>query len=286
MTHDFPLSADVDMLGLEFTAGADGGDGPNRCCFELTPRIGRHDGTLYGGAAIAVSVVAMEAASNRPALWVTTQFVSTAQQGDTIECTAEVLANGRNISQVQVTGRLGERILFVSLGSTATPRADGMEGQFQTMPAMTAPDESPTVLFGDPKGFRGFLSQVEYREAKMKDGAEGGPPLALWARLSDGKPMTRAAISFVADMVPGGIAREANMIGGGISLDNSLRFGALPSDVEWVLLEMRAHMASGAHAHGSVAVWSPEGDLLAVGGQSANMARMVSPEEYGFQIER
>jgi acyl-CoA thioesterase len=81
-------------------------------------------------------------------------------------------------------------------------------------------------------------------------------------------------------MVPGGIARSAGLIGGGTSLDNSLRFGAEPVDVEWVLLELRAHMAAGAHAHGSVCVWSPGGHLLAVGGQSANMSNMMTMEEF------
>jgi acyl-CoA thioesterase len=61
------------------------------------------------------------------------------------------------------------------------------------------------------------------------------------------------------------------MAGGGYSLDNSLRFGTLPDDVEWVLLELRGQMATGSHGHGSVSVWTEEGTLVAVGGQSANM---------------
>jgi acyl-CoA thioesterase len=69
------------------------------------------------------------------------------------------------------------------------------------------------------------------------------------------------------------------MVGGGTSLDNSLRFGRIPEGDTWVLLDLRAHMAAGAHAHGSVHVWSPDGQLLAVGGQSANMTHMVTAEQ-------
>jgi len=247
----------------------------------MVPDVARHDGTLYGGTAIAVSVAAMETATDRPILWATTQYVATAQQGDTVECMAEVLAHGRNISQVQVRGHHNGRLLFVSVGSTAMPREGGIEGQYEQMPTMTGPEDSAPLSFGmtDATAFRGFVGQVEYREAKPEGTEDNPPPLALWSRLSGGRSFTPATIAFVADMVPGAIARTAGKVGGGTSLDNSLRFGALPDDVEWVLLELRAHMASGSHAHGSVHVWSEEGALLAVGGQSANMTRMVSAEE-------
>jgi acyl-CoA thioesterase len=246
----------------------------------MVPGVARHDGTLYGGTAIAVSVAVLEAATGRPALWTTTQFVATAHLGEVVECTAEVLANGRNISQVQVIGRLGPKVVFLSIGSTATPRDDGMEGQFESMPSMTAPEDSKTMVFGPPGTFRGFMSQVEYREARPVGSDGSAPPLALWARLTSGGPLTPAGISFVADMVPGAIARSVGMVGGGTSLDNSLRFGSISGEDEWVLLDLRAHMAAGGHAHGSVHVWSCKGTLLAVGGQSANMRHMVSLEAF------
>jgi acyl-CoA thioesterase len=273
VNQTFPRTVDVETLGLQFDAGGE------RCRFELVPQVGRHDGTLYGGTAIAVSIAAMEAASSRPALWATTQYISTAQLGATIECTAELLANGRNISQLQVTGRHGDRVLFMTLGSTATPRPDGLAGQYQAAPHMTSPEQSGPLSFGPPSGFRGFTFQVEYREAKPLAGEATPPPLALWARLTEDRHMTPAGLAFVADMVPGAIARSAGKIGGGVSLDNSLRFADIPSGINWVLLDLRAQMASGAHAHGSVAVWSREGQLLAVGGQSAKMTHMIRAED-------
>ncbi len=257
MPEAYPRPLDVELLGLDF------GQGLDRCRFELVPGVARHDGSLYGGTAIAVSVACMEAASGRPALWTTTQYVATASQGDVIECTTELVANGRNISQVQVTGRTGDRILFVSLGSTAVPREGGMEGQYERMPGMSAPEESEVVQFGLPGGFRGFLSQVEYRAARPTADETNAPPLSLWARLTNGAVFTPAAIAFVADMVPGAIAREAGMVGGGTSSTTcSLRFGRIPEGDTWVLLDLRAHMAAGgAYAHGSVHVWSPDGHL-------------------------
>jgi acyl-CoA thioesterase len=274
MVTTFPRPSDVELLGLDFDPDY------RRARFELVPGVARHNGALYGGTAIAVSVAAMEAATGRPSLWVTTQYVATAGLSDIIECTTDVLANGRNISQAQVTGRHGDRVLFVSVGSTATPREDGMEGQYQDMLEVAPPEATGPMVFGPggPRDIRGFMDQVEYRLTEVPGDTEGAPQLAMWARIRDGRPMTPAGISFVADMVPGAIARVAGQVGGGASLDNSLRFGRIPDDEEWVLLELRAQMAVGAHAHGSVKVWSRGGVLLAVGGQSANMSRLVPTE--------
>jgi acyl-CoA thioesterase-2 len=276
VTPQFPRPADVAVLGIQFDESLD------RSRFEVTPRLARHDGGLYGGSAVAASVAAMEAVSGRPALWVTTQYVSTARPKAVVECTAEVLANGRNISQVQVQGRTEGQLLFMSVGSTAFPREDGIEGQFQTMPSMMGPEDSPVMSFGPPSdsGFRGFIEQVEYRVASALEDEPSPPALAMWVRFVDRHPFTPAGISFVADMVPGAIARVVGMVGGGTSLDNSLRFGRIDGKHEWVLLDLRAHMAAGAHAHGSVCVWSVSGELLAVGGQSTNMTHMMPVAEW------
>jgi acyl-CoA thioesterase II len=269
----FPNSNDLRMLGLSL------GEDPLTSQFPLVPAVARHDGGLYGGTAIAASVVAMEAATQRPVLWATTQYVSTAQQGDIIVCTTEIRANGRHISQAQVTGRTEDRVLFVTIGTTATPREDGLDGQYEVMPEVQPPESCEPLDFGlgGPGAIRGFTEQVEYRLVPS-EGA--GAPLMMWSRLRSGEPATNAAVAFVADMVPAGIARSARKVGGGVSLDNSLRFGRNLADQEWVLLELRGLMAFGAHAHGAVNVWSRDGQLLAVGSQSANMVGMVDPASW------
>ncbi|HVA09877.1 MAG TPA: thioesterase family protein [Acidimicrobiales bacterium] len=276
MAEQIPRPADLETLGLSFDEDL------HHARFDLTARVARHDGGLYGGTAIAASVVAMEAVTNRGALWVTTQYVATAKLGDSIELASEVLATGRKVTQVLVRGTQDQRLLFVSVGSTATPREGGLEGQYLVMPNVTPPeDNDPMILgFGRSDGFRGFTEQVEYRQARLGEKEESAPPLVMWSRLRGGRSVTPAAIAFMADMVPGAIARAAGLIGGGASLDNSLRFGRIPRDEEWILLELRGQMAIGSHAHGSVKVWTRDGALVAVGGQSANMMNMVDPKEF------
>lgn len=70
-----PLAGDVELLNLRFD------DSGTRGRFELIPGLSRHDGALYGGTGVAVSVAAMEAATGREALWVTTQYVATTHIG-------------------------------------------------------------------------------------------------------------------------------------------------------------------------------------------------------------
>ena len=54
---------------------------------------------------------------------------------------------------------------------------------------------------------------------------------------------------------------------GGMSLDNSLRVGP-PVDSEWLLLALHAEAAHEGYGHGSVHLWSPDGILAGVAGQT------------------
>jgi acyl-CoA thioesterase len=79
-----------------------------------------------------------------------------------------------------------------------------------------------------------------------------------------------AVMAYLADMVPLSIARAAKRAGGGTSIDNTLRFSGGVAD-ERVLLELDPHLASGGYGHGGVLVWSPDGELLASGGQTTSL---------------
>lgn len=286
-----PHPADLQLLNL--SVDPEGGHGR----FELIPGLARHDGALYGGTGIAVSVAAMEAATGREALWIATQFSATAHLGSVIEVETRVLASGKAISQLHVTGTHEGRTLFTSIGSTATPRAGGLDGQYETMPSVAGPDDCEEIKMGPTwmEDVGGLQRNMEYRVATptghdpateatslfSPSPTTAQVPMTMWARLSGGQPSTRAGISFLADMIPPAIARAAGMLGGGPSLDNSMRFGRVGPDTTWVLLELTGQLAYGAHAHGAVRVWTPEGDLVAVGSQTANMVHVV-PIGEGF----
>ena len=84
----YPHAADLALIPCEL------GPGPGRGSFELAPELCRFDGALYGGTGVAATVMAMEAATQRDALWVVTQFVAQTRVESGIHSTLEVAYGG------------------------------------------------------------------------------------------------------------------------------------------------------------------------------------------------
>ena len=265
----YPHANDLALVPFRFDTGR------SHARFVLTPDLARHDGVLYGGTGAAAAVMLMEAATQRDALWVATQFVAQAQLGEQIDVEAQTLAAGKRIAQLQVVARVDERVIFTALGATAHPRPHGLSGQYDEMPRVTAPDHSPPLHNGSPAPEMrdlGFSRNLEFREAILDE--HGTRTMALWARLTPPpRAMTPAGVAYLADMVPGAIARAAGKLGGGFSLDNALRFGEV-RPTEWVLLHLRGDVATNGYGHGSFTAWSSEGALLATGSQTASMTHV------------
>jgi len=265
----YPRAADLALIPLAI------GSDSAVAHFGLTPDLTRHDGALYGGTGAAAAVMMMEAATQRDAVWVATQFVAQARIGERIDLVAHALAEGKRIAQLHVVAKVDDRIIFTALGATAHPRPHGLTGQYEEMPRVTAPEQS-APLHRDSAlsdmAERGFNRNLEFREAAFRTAQPRA--MALWARLTGpGRAMTAAGVAFVADMVPGAIARAAGKLGGGFSLDNALRFAAIPA-TEWVLLHLRGDVASHGYGHGSFTAWSRDGALLATGSQTASMTHV------------
>jgi acyl-CoA thioesterase len=278
----YPRPADLELIPFKLGATSSSG------CFELTPGLSRGDGALYGGTGAAVSVLAMEAATERDALWVATQFVAQAHVGEVIDVEADTLAMGKRIAQLRVTASVGDRTIFCALGATALPRPGGLTGQYLPMPRVSPPDDSRPMPFGpgsDEGREMAFSRRLEFRPATYLDG-DGAPPgaLALWARLRGIEELTRAGVAYLADMVPPAIARAAGKLGGGFSLDNALRFADVPP-TDWLLLDLRGDLAANGYGHGSFTAWTSDGALVATGSQTANMVYLFDSED-AIQLPR
>lgn len=278
------MDSDAEFLGL--TADRDGGSG--RFHFTVEDHLARLDGHLYGGTAIAVSITAAELVSQRRAIWMTTQFVATAPPLERISVHAEILAPGRRTNQVRVTGTnsAGE-IMFASLGATGIHTPEGLTGVFERAPSVDSPGESettssPFVSVARNAGITaelpdmpdvGFNTVIEFREPAIHFHPDPGPGrICVWVRRRDRTPVTPALASYMADMIPLGIAHACDVVAGGISLDNTIRLGSF-DQTEWVLLDLRPHLAIGNYGHGSAHIWSENGHLLATASQSASMFR-------------
>jgi acyl-CoA thioesterase II len=279
------MSSDAAFLGL--VPDQDPSDG--RFHFTVANHLSRLDGRLYGGTAIAVSIAASEQVTGRPALWMTTQFVSTAPAEVTIGVHAEVLAPGKRTNQVRVTGTTDDgAVMFASLGATGHHRDEGLSGVFEHAPKVSGPEDADgwaTPFTGMLRNAgvdmdmpamptdRGFASIIEFREPTMIEHPDPGPGrVCLWVRRRDRQPVTPAMVAFMADMVPLSVAHACGVVAGGISLDNSIRIGAFEPS-EWVLVDLRPHLAVGDYGHGAAHIWSESGHLLATASQTASMMR-------------
>lgn len=273
--------SDAEFLGLRREAAGE------VFGFVVEPHLARLDGQLYGGTAIAASITAAELVSDRPAVWMTTQFVATAPGGSHIRLEAEVLAPGRRTNQVRVTGTdESGAVMFASLGATGHRRDGGLAGAFEHRPEVgppldSRPSDGPFAAMLRRAGVDapplppglGFNAVVEYREPELRNHPDAGPGRScMWVRRRDGRPVTAATVAFMADMVPLAVAEGCGVVAGGISLDNTIRLGAVVP-CEWVLLDLRAHLADGDYGHGTAHVWSEDGLLMATASQTAAMMR-------------
>jgi acyl-CoA thioesterase len=269
----YPHRADLGLIAFAQGPSRDEGS------FELTSDLARHDGVLYGGTGAAATVMAMETATQRDAIWVLTQFVAPAYVGERIDWVVHALAQGRHVAQLQVTATVDDRLIFSALGATGHPRPNGLTGQFDTMPRVSPPEDSPPLRHGPGWPERNDLwvhPNLEFREAAF--GSKRPPAhLALWARLKNGADLTRAGIAYLADRVPMAISRGAGRMAPGSSLDNCVRFAEIPR-TEWILFELRGQVASDGYGHGSLTAWAPDGTLVAIGSQSATMAHLPSAD--------
>ncbi len=276
------MPSDAEFLGLTE------GDGPGRYRFTVADHLTRLDGRLYGGTAIAVSVAAAQLVSDRSALWMTTQFVSTVEEGAEVDVLAEVLAAGKRTNQVRVTATAaGGEVIFASLGATGRPRPAGdLDGVFEQCPTVAPPDDalrwtSPFTGMAEaaglpditlPGGPSGFAVAIEMREPEVLRHPEPGPGrTCLWVRRRDGVPITPAVAAYLADMVPMSLCRALGVIALGTSLDNTIRVGSFV-ETEWLLLDLRPHLATGGYGHGVAHVWSEDGHLLATASQTASLS--------------
>jgi acyl-CoA thioesterase len=252
-----------EFLGLEPT------DEPTRWRMPVADGITGGRGALYGGCGLAAVIETAERACERPLTWAACQFVGGAQVPQVVELVFETLVTGRRVTQGRVTGTVdGEVVLaaLVALGTREFP-ARGQWGP--RPPEVPPPDACPTRKMREERR-GGLRPRIDERIATGDpDGtlrAIDGRSL-MWATLPGGVPATASALAIVGDTVSAGVAAALEDDLRARSIDNSIRV-VQPRECEWVLGDIQVDGAADGLAHGTVRLWTPDGHLLAVTGQS------------------
>jgi acyl-CoA thioesterase len=256
-------AAEREFLGLEMDEGARTG------VVTAGDLLHTNRGTLYGGGMLAVAIAAMETNTRRRSVWATAQFVGSAPTGARLVLEVDELARGARASQVLVRGTHRGETVVAALGATGDERPDGFAAEYATMPTVPEPSECTPLFPRRADAAPGYQSFVDVLAAGVQ--RETRPPALLaWARTRDHCTSLPAMLAMVADQLPFTVAHLAGAPGAGSSLDNTMRVGP-PAACEWVLLELRPDLGARGYGHGSVWVWSPDGQLLAVGSQTSGM---------------
>jgi acyl-CoA thioesterase len=226
-------------------------------------------GQLFGGVALGAAVEQLEALTGRPAVWATGQYISNVFPPDVVRLDAVVEAEGHNVTQARVLGHVdGREVLTVhaALGRKEYPA----EGRWVVMPHVPDPAQCPPrPSFEESPGRLHHLVEQRIAAGEWGDAAFSPSGLArVWVRMSGSLIGTTMGLAIAADFIPlairAALGRESAF---GASLDNTVRYVAR-AETEWVLADFAIAAIGDGIAHGSVRLWSPGGELLAVGSQT------------------
>ena len=255
------------FLGIEAT------DDPLRWRLRVTPSVSTPGHFLYGGCGLAAGLVALEAASGRPTIWATAQYLTHAPTGSVVDWEVVVAATGKNVTQARAIGRMDAREVLTVNAALGRTELD-LEGTWVTPPTVPAPEDCPALvvppLFADS-----VLDRVDHRLARGSmfarrvEGPEDGTS-AFWARLPGHLEPSAATLAVIGDYVSNGVSGPAGSRVMGRSIDNTLRVATLVP-TEWLLCDIRMHALAHGFAQGLAHLWAEDGTLLATASQTVSV---------------
>jgi acyl-CoA thioesterase len=244
---------------------------------EVVPEVTTPGNFLFGGCGLGAALVALEAASGRPTVWSTAQYLSYAPTGSVLDLEVTLAAEGHRVTQARAVGTVGDTEILTVNAALGLPASLDAEGVWDAPPDVPAPDECP------PRHLPSFLTtsifdRIDVRVAKGRtfdeinsgNGTPGEPDSALWARVPGHLEPSAATLAILGDYVTGGMAQPIGRRVFSRSLDNTLRVVRL-EPTEWVLCDIRIQALVGGYGQGTAFLWSESGALLATASQSMSV---------------
>ena len=245
----------------------------------VVPQLTTPGNFLFGGCGLGAALVALEAASGRPTVWATAQYLSYALTGSELQWDVTLAAEGGHVTQGRAVGRVdGKEILTVN---AALGKDELDVGGVWASPPVVPPRTSAR-----PDSFRSSSATRSWTASRC--GRRGGgpstrwtghratPDSALWARVPGHLTPSAATLAIFGDYVSGAVSQPIGRRAMGRSLDNTLRMIQL-KPTEWVLCDIRIHALVGGYGQGIAFLWSEDGDLLGTASQS--IAVRLWPED-------
>jgi acyl-CoA thioesterase-2 len=243
----------------------------------VVPELTTPGNFLFGGCGLGAALVALEAASGRPTVWSTAQYLSFAPAHSQLDLRVTLAAEGRRITQARAVGTVGAKEILTVNAALGLPGSLGVEGVWAKPPVVPPPDECPPRLLPDFPT-TSIFDRIDVRLAKGRsfeelsagNGGPGDPDSALWARIPGHLEPSAATLAIIGDYVTGGLSQPLGRRVMSRSLDNTIRVVRL-EPTEWVLCDIRIQALVGGFGQGVAYLWSQEGTLLATASQSMSV---------------
>jgi acyl-CoA thioesterase len=233
---------------------------------------------LFGGCGLGAALVALEAASGRPTIWSTAQYLSYARTGSELELTVTLAAEGRRVTQGRVVGRVGDQEILTVNAAVGWPNDLEVEGVWLTPPEVPSPQDCPPrrppLVNPGPSIFDRIdvrlARGLSFEELLDGSGRRGEPTSALWAHVPAHLGPSAAMLAVVGDYVSGAVSQPLGRRTMSRSLDNTIRMVQL-EPTEWILCEIGMQALIGGYGQGVAHLWSERGTLLATASQSMSV---------------
>ena len=238
------------------------GSEANAWKLEITDQVAGATGTLHGGCGLAAAADALEKTTGRRLSFLSGQFLARAPVGSEVDIEVTELAVGNRVTQAAVTCRDGEIIVFRAAAALGGHDLN-VDRQWSAAPEVPSPDQCDSRGATSESG-RSFNDFADIRIAGQKPGERD---VYYWARLNGALASSTQGLIALADLLPSGMRVSLNAGFRGSSLDHSVRLLTQEKSA-WVLICIRSAGIANSIGHGSAAIYSQAGTLLAVASQS------------------
>lgn len=234
----------------------------------------------FGGVVAALAYVVMrdKVPADRPPRSLAVSFVAPAEPGVAIRFEAEILREGKAVSQVLGRALQNGNVVALVQGSFGAPRASSVKVDAQPAPVIKGVESSQELP---------YIPQVtpEFtRHLAMRWGLGGFPfsgsqsrEMGGWVRFRDQErvgTLDEAHLLGLVDAWPPAVLSLLKGPAPGSSLTWTIEFiqplVAVTSD-QWCLYRAEIEHASDGYGHIAAALWTPGGELLAISRQTVTV---------------
>ncbi|MGO8870920.1 MAG: acyl-CoA thioesterase [Acidimicrobiales bacterium] len=244
---------------------------------DVVPELTTPGNFLFGGCGLGAALVALEAASGRPTVWSTAQYLSFAPTHSVLDLTVTLAAEGRRITQGRAVGFVGDTEILTVNAALGGPGSLDAGGVWVTPPRVPSPEECPPRRLPDFNSTSIFdwidvrlAAGRTFEELSSGSAPPGDPTSALWARVPGHLEPSAAMLAIIGDYVTGGVSQPLGRRVMSRSLDNTIRVVRLEPS-EWVLCDIRILALVDGYGQGVAYLWSERGSLLATASQSMSV---------------